>query len=91
VAPDIGLPVYKLIDVELQRLRGGDVVTIEIHIVNEIVSGRRNCVICIILALRRQVANQVIVPETIGELRFATQAELGRISAERRRTHSLLH
>src|SRR5438105_13049074 len=78
--PDIRLTIHELVDVKLQRLRGGNVVTVEVHVVNEVVRGRSNFVIAVPLALRREVADQVVIPQSVGELRLAADAELRGIS-----------
>jgi hypothetical protein len=89
MSPNIGLSVHKLIDVKLQRLRRGNIVAVEIRVINEIVNSRQ-LRDSDSLSLRGKVANQVVVPQPVRELRFAANAKPSCISTPRRRTHSLL-
>src|ERR1700676_3647389 len=88
MSPDEGFSIHKLVDIELQRLRYLDVRNPEIHIVGEIVKAWREGLAGIRKPLRREVSNQMIVPEHVRKNSLSADVRLSSTSAERRRTNS---
>lgn len=88
MSPDERMTTEELIDVEFQSLRESYVVGEEVDVISEIVDVGNDGVIEVRQTLRREVANQVIVPKNIGVLSVAADIVLSRISADRRRAHA---
>ena len=71
VAPDIGLTTDKLVDVELKCLRVAGVSYPEVNVIGEVVQRRHQGLAEIGKPLRREIADQMVVPEYICPLDHA--------------------
>lgn len=90
VPPNIGLAVHKLIDIELQCLRGADVIAKKICIIDKVMRLGVDAVVSVRHSLRRELADQMIIPKRVGIGRMAADIELHGFPAERGRTYALI-
>jgi hypothetical protein len=90
VTPNIGLAVHKLIDIELNRLRGANVIAKKINVVYKVVRLGVDAIVAIGQPSRRELPDQVVIPKYVGECRLAADIELHRFAAERGRTYALI-
>lgn len=65
VSPNVGLAVNKLVNIKLQSLRDTGITYVEVNVVREVVHTRDDGAIRIGQSLRREVTDQVIVPQDI--------------------------
>ena len=77
MSPDVGFPIHELVNVKLQRLSGCNVGRVKIDIVSKIMKSRDNRMILVRQALRRKIPNEMVIPQNIGESRFAAYIGLG--------------
>src|SRR4029077_3391125 len=91
MSPDKGLAVDKLVDVELQRLRNAYVGCIEVDVVREIANVWYDRTTGIGETLRREISDQVLVPEHIGIDGLAAHIHARRTRAQRWRRHTFGH
>src|SRR6202051_1968238 len=94
--PALGTPseshaIEKLVDIKLQSLRHIEVAAVEIHVVGEVVKGRYEGMARVGKPLRREVADQVVVPEDIRIRLGSADVELGRVARKRNRFVELIH
>ena len=76
VSPNIGLAVHELIDIELQGLRCADVIAKKIYVIDKVVRFGVDAVARVRHSLRRELADQVIIPKRVGIRRLAADIEL---------------
>ena len=72
VSPNVRLAVQELIDIELQGLRGVQVFGEEINVVHKIVRIGINAIVTVRHSLRRELADQVVIPKYVGIFHLAT-------------------
>src|SRR5581483_5242196 len=84
MAPDKRLSFHKLVNVELQSLRSGDIISEEVNVVDKVMQTRGKRMTLVWEALRRKVTDQVIIPKNIREPGLAADVVLCRASADRR-------
>src|ERR1700687_2831011 len=94
--PALGTPseshaIEKLVDIKLQRLRHIEVAAVEIHVVGEVVKCRYESMARVGKPLRREVADQVVVPEYIRIRLGSADVELGRVARKGNRFVELIH
>src|SRR5215471_15860822 len=78
VSPNKGMSTRELIDVELQGLGNARVLYPEVDVIGEIVKSGNECVFVVRESLRRERADNVVVPQHISPLhRSATVRTLG--------------
>ncbi len=65
VAPNIGIAIDELVDVELQCLRNADILHVKIDVVGKVVKVGDDRVVVVGHALRREVSDQVVIPKHI--------------------------
>lgn len=82
VSPDVRLTVQKLVDVELQGLRGVQVFGKEINVIHKIVRVGIDVIVAIPHPLGRELADQVIIPKYVRVLGLAANGELHSSAAE---------
>lgn len=90
VPPNIRLAVHELIDIELHGLRSADVIAKEIYVIHKIVRLGIDAVVGIRHPLRRELADQVVIPKCVGISCFPSYVELHGFAAERGRTYALI-
>src|SRR5579864_7307955 len=87
VPPDVGFSVHKLVNVKLQRLRITGISNPEINVIGKVMEGGSQCLAEVRKSLRREVTDQVIIPQYVSPLRgAAVVAGFGRNAVHRRRT-----
>ena len=81
----------ELIDIKLQRLRDPEVISVEIHVIGEVVERRNYRLVAIRHTLRRAGADQLVVPQRVGVRSSASDPKHSRLTADRRRSNPLGH
>lgn len=75
VSPDETFGSKELVDVELQRLGGRNVLGVEINVVNKVVKLGNHC--RVVNSLRREIPDDVIVPENVAERMCSANVMVG--------------
>src|SRR5579872_2218232 len=81
VSPDVPQVVEELVDIELHRLRQPQVASPKINIVSEVVQCRNQRVILVRQTLRRKIADEVIVPQSVAITLASRKIHLSRLPA----------
>ena len=85
VAPNKRLSPGELVDIKFQSLGNRQVLHVKVYVVNEVVERRNQGVAAVMNALRREISDDVIVPQDIGEGLCSSDMMLSRIATERGR------
>lgn len=86
MSPDERFSEGELVDIELESLRGRNVLRVKIDVVYEVMKIGDEGVTAVRNSLRRKAANEVIVPKNIGVGARTADVVLGGFSAHRWRT-----
>src|SRR6266404_2401610 len=90
VPPNIRFAIHKLIDIELKRLRGADVIAKKIYVIDKVVRLGVDAIVAVRHPSRREVPDQVIIPKCVRERCLATDIEPHGFAAQRGRTYPLM-
>ncbi len=82
VPPDVRLAIQKLVDIELQGLRGSQVLRKKVNIIDKVVGVGVDAVAWIPHSLRRELADQVVVPKYIRVFRLPANGQFHGFTGE---------